>query len=355
MIEQILVKKHLIKRSFISYILYPLGVLNSLIHKLRRRVIRPTYKAPVKIISIGNLVMGGSGKTPLTAFLAKQLQSRGYNVAIAHRGYKGLCENTPTIIDSTVSANNLARLYGDEAAMLALSMVNIPIAVGRNRSKVIQLLCNTHSDLQIVILDDSFQHITVFHDVDILVFNSRIGLGNGFVFPAGYLRESIHAIKKQDFIIINTSNEIKTDHTLIKKINAITSQIYYIKTRIKDFIDNNGAGVSVETLQNSKVALISAIGSPFSFESSLLELNVSFSKHFSFPDHYSYQDPIEVNNIVQYLQLNKIDYLITTQKDLVKLKQYNELSCYLITAQLAVNSIDKPDELINDILYSLAI
>ena len=183
-----LIQNHLLKRSPLSYTLYPAGVIYGFLQKLRRTYYqRNEYKPPCKIISIGNIVSGGSGKTPLTISLAKLLIKEGKKVAVSHRGYKGKFEYNPHLIADKTGILYDVQHTGDEAYMIASSLPQIPVVVGRKRKEAIQLLLQNYPDLEIIILDDALQHYYVHRDLDIISFDASLGLGNGFVIPAGYL------------------------------------------------------------------------------------------------------------------------------------------------------------------------
>ena len=308
------IEDHLYKRSLLSYLLWPISFKYSLFLKLRRLLTKQGYRSKCKIISVGNIVSGGSGKTPFTIFLTRYLQEKGFKVAVSRRGYKGKFENENKLIADENEVYSFAKNAGDEAYLLATKLTGIPVIVGRNRKRSIQILEEKYPELEYIILDDSFQHLKVFHDLDFVVFNEIGGIGNGFVLPAGILRESISALKFADYIVFN--GEGKIPEKLLKSGKPVLKGNY----KIKRFYDMNENEISFETLNENKIALLSAIGMPSSFENTIQKSGLKFEKHFRFADHYDFKDKTILQKIEKELEKNKIDFLLATEKDYAKLR-----------------------------------
>jgi len=204
-------------------------------------------------------VSGGTGKTPLTILLSEILTSLNFKVAVSHRGYKGKFVNTNKIISDYYCVRSESKEAGDEANLLASKLKGIPVIVGKNRIKSIKMLENNFRDLDIIILDDSFQHLKVYHNLDLVVFNSITKIGNGFLLPAGILREPLSAVKNADLIVINGTDSIKD-------LSQFGKPFIHSKYIVDKFYKPNQEPVSINTISSSRVILLSGIGIPESFE-----------------------------------------------------------------------------------------
>ena len=329
---QNLIEKNLYEKSLISYILWPVSFKYSLILKLRRLFIKRGYKSKCKIISVGNIVSGGSGKTPVTIFLAKHLQMQGKKVAVSHRGYKGKFENENKLISDETKVFDFARDAGDETFLLATKLAGIPVIAGKDRKKSIQYLEEKYPDLEYIILDDSFQHLKVQHDYDFVVFNAIGGIGNGFVLPAGILREPLSALKYSNYIVFNGKGKISN------KIEKYNKPILKGEYQIKRFANIEGHEINPE----GKLALLSGIGLPSSFEDTVHKAGLHFEKHFRFPDHYNFKNNKIIKQISADIKLGKIDYLLTTEKDFAKLQFIkHHLPLIIVEVEFVLDNINQ--------------
>ncbi|MBC8384632.1 MAG: tetraacyldisaccharide 4'-kinase, partial [Candidatus Cloacimonetes bacterium] len=155
-------------------------------------------------------------------------------------------------------------------------------------------------------------HLKVKHDLDFVVFNETGGIGNGFVLPAGILRESLSALKYADQIVVLGENDIPEE---IQKYDKPVLKGFY---RIKRFYDPDGKDVPLRILQNSRITLLSGIGQPKSFENTIRKSGLSFEKHFRFSDHFDYNNEQILNDLK--MEMENFDHLLTTEKDFAKLK-----------------------------------
>lgn len=308
---QKLIAKNLYRRSLLSYLLWPFSQIYGSMLMLRRKMY-PNYKiyrASCQIISVGNIVSGGSGKTPTTIWLAQKIAEMGRQVAVSHRGYKGEYENTEKLISTCEKVLACAPKAGDEAFLLANKLPGFPVVVGRNRTAAIKLLLATYPQLDCIILDDSFQHLAVAHDLDFLVFNSIGKVGNGFVLPAGILREFLSTAKLADYFVVNGKGKIPA----LDKFSVPQLQAEYKLDKITNTV---GTSIAISQLKNRKIALLSAIGLPASFENTAKEAGLEFSYHLALPDHFDYAK--NLNSVKN--KLKDFDYIITTEKDYAKLQ-----------------------------------
>ncbi len=288
------------KPSFLSFFLYPLSVLFLIISSLIN-IFKSKNKFTVPVICVGNIYLGGTGKTPLSIEIFKILKSIGKNPAFIKKSYN--------------------YLY-DEINMLSKIGKTF---TGNNRKKLISSLVSSNYD--IAIMDDGFQDITIEKNFSIICFSSKQGFGNGFVIPSGPLRESINSIKKADCILINGKKNEKIENS-INKINK-NLKIFYSRYKIKN----------LEKFQNKKFVAFAGIGNPENFFELLKENKINVEKTFSFPDHHKYLD--KDFDRIKGLSNKKI---ITTEKDYNRLNNEYKKICEYIEVNL---EIDNKDELIN--------
>ncbi|MCF7857743.1 MAG: tetraacyldisaccharide 4'-kinase [Candidatus Cloacimonetes bacterium] len=331
---QKLIEKNLYKKTLISWLLLPFSLVYSVILILRRKVYSGGYRSRCKIISVGNIVSGGTGKTPFTIFLAKHLQNKGKKVAVSHRGYKGKFEKENKLISNENEVFNFAKEAGDEAYLLASKLSGIPVIAGRNRTKSIRILEENYLDLEFIILDDSFQHLKIQHDLDFVVFNAIGGIGNGFVLPAGILREPLSALKLAEYIVFNGHGKVPD------KIKKYNKPILIGSYQIKQIFDVKGKAIK----PTGKLALLSGIGLPKSFEKTVHKAGLTFEKHLRFSDHYDFQNKEILKKISADLKLGKIDFLLTTEKDFAKLKFIeHDLPLVVVEVEFVLENVDGSD------------
>ncbi len=329
---QKIIEKNLKRKSLISYMLLPASWIYSLITVIRRKYyifFNLGYHSKIKIISVGNIISGGTGKTPFVIFLADYLRTQGYKIAISHRGYKGAFEKKTTLISDRKGLFNFAYKAGDESYLIAKKLKGIPVICGKNRKLAIKILEKKFPDSDYIILDDSFQHLKVKHFLDIILFNELSFIGNGFVLPAGILREPLSSLKYADLVVYNG----KSIPDLLKSLPVLKASY-----QVKDIYDTNKKKIKIKKLQQSAIALISGIGNPLSFENTVKNLGLDFDKHFTFPDHFNY-DKNSLKKVMNYLTANNIKYLLTTEKDFDKLKKFNLPLC-VIAIEFKISNIE---------------
>ena len=274
-------------------------------------------KIPIPVISIGNISLGGTGKTPAVIFFAKKLIESGKKVGILSRGYGRKIKENKILINANQSS--LVHEYGDEPILMSLELPTVPIAIGADRYISGKLLLEKY-DLDILIMDDGFQHRKIHRDVDIVLINSLNKMDDYKLVPFGLLRESVSSLSRANFIIVTKSNLQRPSTELIKMIQQNTNSDVIESTYELDEISN---GIDRKKLNNGKnIIAISAIGDPKSFEKTIINEGMNISFHFRFPDHYNYKQS-DINNCLEALKNKKGSAIITTMKDYVKIKQLN--------------------------------
>ncbi|RLD56689.1 MAG: tetraacyldisaccharide 4'-kinase [Bacteroidetes bacterium] len=343
---QTLIKNNLYKRSLLSYLLLPISGVYTSVQIFRRKWYKTfpskIYRSEYKIISIGNIVSGGSGKTPFTIFLTKYLTQKGFSVAISHRGYKGKFEKENKLISNKKEVFDFAQDAGDEAFLLATKLDGIPIVVGKNRSLSIEILTHRFPELDYIILDDSFQNLKIHHYLDIVVFNQIGGIGNGWVLPSGILRESLSALRYTDIIVFNGTGKVPSE---LEKAQKPILKGSYIITRVLSFTKKM---IQLKDLKGKKIILLSGIGLPQSFEETVKRIGIKFTKHICLPDHFSYENNKIFAELQNLVVKENINFILTTEKDFSKIQYKNRLNLPFIIIEIEFQL--ENEELLNHFL-----
>ena len=313
-----------IKNSKISAFLLPLSYIWVLGTKLKRKKTHKFYN--IKIIKVGNVVIGGSGKTPTVIAIVKKIISSGTKVHIISKGYKGSIKKS-TLVDTNI---HTYKEVGDEAIILSKVA---PTWVGQNRIKSIKNAQNNGA--KIVILDDGIQDSSIKGDLNILVFNGSQGIGNGKIIPAGPMREKLNeSIRKCHISIIIDEDKNNLKDILEKYLKVINGKI----SIESEYIDN---------FKNKDVVAFCGLGYPKKFFNTLEQIGCNLKYTKVFPDHHQYKIR-EIKNLIEK-SMSSNSLLITTEKDHVKLlKEYkNRIFYFPITVDF------KDDKILNDKLLSL--
>ncbi|MCD4650590.1 MAG: tetraacyldisaccharide 4'-kinase [Candidatus Cloacimonetes bacterium] len=340
MVSQRFIAKNLQKRSWLSWCLYPLSLLWTLIHVVRRWLHLKILSLPrvkgITVISVGNLISGGSGRTPLVIFLARYLSEKGQKVAVCIRGYKGLYEENTTIISDITGLLPEAENAGDEAQLLTEKLPGIPVVVGKNRFVSVQMIRKRFPDISVVILDDAFQNFTIQHDLDFLIFDSWGGIGNGFTIPAGLLREPLSAAKFADCLVANGEAPIPLTGKPILRTGYQLESIYNAFNEI----------IPIDSLEGKQVLAVSGIGQPRSFEKTIREAGGIVQNHLAFTDHHAYSQK-NISEIRRKLAASSV--VCVTEKDWVKLRKLDlkGIPFYVLHVGFQITDKIKLDKLLN--------
>lgn len=302
------------------------------------------------------MIVGGSGKTPFTIYLAEQLSKQGIKTAVSHRGYKSELEQGASLISDREKLLPEAEKAGDEAWLIASRLPFIPVAAGRERKAAIELLHKTYPDLNCIILDDSFQHLKVKHDFDIIIVSEWLRFGNGFVLPSGILREPLQAIRNADLIVLNRITETGTpDMALTAQFQAWEKKFMaggYKADRLYDFA---GKAIDPTLVKTDKMLMVAGVGNPSGFEASCKSLGLKIVGGMPFPDHYNYRDESARQSILQLRQKSGAKWIITTEKDFAKLRKYEEFADCLLVLGISFVAEDQSEHAVSMILEKLQI
>lgn len=269
-------------------------------------------RLPCKVVSVGSLVVGGSGKTPTAAWLAAALRGRGHRVALASRGYGRRGRAAVEVVSDGRFVRGRAETSGDEPMLLAAHAPGVPVLVGARRDTLAYRAVAAFGT-QVLVLDDGFQHHRVHRDVDLLVFAADFGLGNRCVLPRGPLREPLSALRRAHAIgLVDGSLPAAQEAWLAARApRARRFSVIRRPARLRPLA--GGAEVPLETLRGRSVGMFCGIARPRSFRQVLLQLGATLVAERLFPDHHVFR-PRDVRDLASQAGL-----WITTEKDAGKL------------------------------------
>ena len=280
------------------------------------------------VISLGNITVGGTGKTPTAQRLAKEIRDMGYRVVILNRGYRAKFYGEVGIVSDGQNLNMDAAQAGDEAYMLAKHLPNVPVLIGARRAVTGQYAIENFG-AEVVILDDGYQHWQVIRDLDILLIDAVSVFGNGHLLPRGTLRESMSHISRADVCLMTKVDQAREGsreliRETVRKYNSaaqIVESIHQPRCLIPlaEWSTNlAGKGIGVDIISSRRVMAVSAIGNPASFERTLRDLGAEIISSLRYPDHHDYTI-MEMEDILRQADSFAAEMIIVTEKDAVKI------------------------------------
>ncbi len=283
------------------------------------------------VISVGNITVGGTGKTPLVINLARYFQQCGLSPAVLTRGYGGKRLSGVTLVSDGKETLKDYEAVGEEAILLARSLPGVPVLVGPKRVQT-GLAAREVFGADLLILDDAFQHRRIFRDLDIVLLNASRPLGNGQVLPSGPLREPASALKRADMIVYTgeKGREKGTGYFSPQRGKSSLSPfpltagtpVFRARYQPKDlFQPRSGRSLPPGILSGKTVCLLAGIGRPEGFKKTVESLGAKVAAYRIFPDHHSYR-PGELDDVLPLCREKEVDFLVTTEKDAVKLLHY---------------------------------
>ncbi len=311
------------ENKILRILLIPLSLLYQFIIFLRNKFydwhIFKSFRLSCPVLCVGNISVGGTGKTPVVEFLAHTLRHT-YNqqVAIVSRGYKRLTNGTVIVTNGQDNPIDV-KLAGDEPFLLANHLQNIPIIVDKDRVRGAQFAID-HFRPDFILLDDGFQHRRLARDLNIIVVNAMTGFGNKRLLPAGPLRESIKAIKRAHYIWINHIDTGRASQFFNGE------EIYHLKLPVveADYVPEmlinlkNRQPAALEVIRNKRILAFAGIAFPERFQRTLTKLEPSWFALKTFRDHHAYTES-DMHLIQEMSQTTQADFILTTEKDAVKL------------------------------------
>ncbi|MCM8800950.1 MAG: tetraacyldisaccharide 4'-kinase [Candidatus Omnitrophica bacterium] len=329
-------KKKGILACFLKSILLPLSFFYGLVIKVLifLSYLRQKY-LNCKVISVGNITLGGTGKTSLVELIAYYLKNKGYRIAIISRGYK---RRWSSPIISPAPFNKM----GDEPYMLSQKLKDVKVIVDKDRIRAIKTAIKDYM-VDVVILDDGLQQWRIGKDLEIVTINSLVPFGNRFLLPRGILRQPLSSLKDVDIFVLsyaNFSTHKEQLKSFLRKINPFCLIVEAIHEVLGFYRLNEPERILNPLFFKDKpVVLFSGIGNPDAFEATVKATGVKVKLSFRFPDHYAYRSS-DLEYILKEAKSNHIDTIITTEKDAVRfsgleLKDY-KANIYVVLVRLKI-------------------
>jgi tetraacyldisaccharide 4'-kinase len=308
---------HWYRVSPLHLLLYPLSLIFRILAATRRFLYRSgilaSVKLPVPVIIVGNISVGGTGKTPLTLWLAQQLIDNGWHPGIVSRGYTKtkVRQKTPR----EVSLDDSADLVGDEPLLMAQRAL-CPVWIGRDRPAVGLALLQAHPECDIILSDDGMQHYRLQRDVEIVVVDGARRFGNRLLLPAGPLREPVSRLKSADAVVVNGGETVDGEFPM--RLEG---------TRFSNLL-NPEVIVTAAEFAGQKLHAIAGIGHPKRFFSHLEHLGLDTQQH-AFPDHHHYTS--------SDIAFEDADAILMTEKDAVKCAPFATEKCWVLRVDAQVS------------------
>ena len=294
-------------KNFFTVLLIPLSLITWIYIILKKTFIQKV-KFNIPVICVGNIFIGGTGKTPLSIHIARKLSENGKNPAIVRKYYKS---------------------HKDEHKMI-ISYYN-KLILNLNRSKGIYEALEKGYDA--VILDDGFQDYKIKKNLSIICFNSNQLIGNGYLFPSGPLRESLGSLRNANILIINGDKSLNFEQKILKIQKDL--KIYY----------SNYKPLNIQEFKNKKLLVISGIGNPENFFKILKDNQMNIQKKMVYPDHYEFTKN-EMLKIIEYAKKNDFQ-IVMTEKDYYKIKDFSLENIKYLKVKL---EIEKEEEFIKNVM-----
>jgi tetraacyldisaccharide 4'-kinase len=295
----------------------------------RRGYLRSVHPAG-RIISIGNLVLGGTGKTPMTCYLARILTDHGLKVAIVSRGYGGGAQRAGGVVSDGMQTLMSARQAGDEPFLMAQQLPGIPVLVGRRRANACRLAIR-HFAAEVLLLDDGFQHLKVRRDLNLVLMDYHRPMGNRHLFPRGPLREPVSALRRCDAVVLTRCESRRSPKAPAEELNLAARPVFraYHRQVVRQVIPA-GSWLPVSLawtgkpvppgriLAGRQIYLFSGLADNRAFHESVVSVCGRVAGIAEFSDHHWFRSH-ELEQIRQAALAGGADMIVTTDKDFARI------------------------------------
>lgn len=273
------------------------------------------HQLPRPVISIGNITVGGTGKTPLTIRIAEMVQSMGFRPAIVSRGYGGTGEGTVNIVTNGRALLSTPTAAGDEPVLMAEHLPGVPILTGADRVAVGKEAIRLFSP-HCLICDDAFQHRRLHRDLDIVLLDTHAPFGNGHLLPLGPLREPPSSLRRASLIVFTSRRTVTSPPLPSLPAGVPTASADLAPVDL--YFPTSGRAESLSFLKGKRVCAVAGIADPEAFHDLILSSGGLIVSRITFPDHHCYSSS-DGERIMGEVRRTEADLVVTTEKDGVKL------------------------------------
>jgi len=333
---------NIFENRIIQTILTPVSFIYGLIIQLRNfcydRGLFSTRKIDgCKVISVGNISVGGTGKTPVVKFIAQFFEKKNVKVVVLSRGYGRKSKGTVVVSDGKKVSTNLDD-SGDEPLQIANQLKSVPVVVEADRVKGAEFIMKQFAP-GVILLDDAFQHRRIFRDLNIALVDASRGFGNNSLLPSGFLREPVSSLKRADLVLftrVDSAINLKQLQNITRE-NTNCPQVTSSHVPAALILFKNNQKLDLTYLKGKKVILFSGIANHASFQRIVKELGATVLFHKEFPDHFFYTEK-DIQNIISRLNSINGDLILTTEKDYYRLADLDvDLSLFFyLTIEISI-------------------
>jgi len=353
--------------GFLGFFLYILSVLYGLGVKIRTILYDSGFldqkRLPCRVISIGNISVGGTGKTPMTIYVAQMIRDLGYRVVVISRGYKGTMEKEGGIVSNGQSCLAGPAKAGDEPFMMAQVLKDIPVMVGKNRFESGMRALNSFS-ADVIILDDGFQHRRLNRDIDLALIDDQVFFGNGHLVPRGILRETVSGLSRAHACVITRSKPDSFGHrTMLEKMlpgkpvfRAFHVPYIHGVIREKNIYAADPAGSRNATdfsfLLNANAFIFSGIAKNQEFRDTVESKIKGITGFLEYPDHHLYSRQ-DLQDIFERAKQSMADIILTTEKDFSRIGNLWSCPIELVVIGVKISFENEKERFCNFIRHGL--
>jgi len=300
-----------------------------------------TYHAQVPVISVGSMVKGGSGKTPVIEYLLSRYTLQGIKICVVTPGYQRTSQNMHIVSDGK-KVSGSAFQCGDESFQIARKFPQAIVVVDDNFTRAIDFVQNRYQP-HLIILDDAFHERSIARNFDILVLDGRKNLRKTPLWPAGKRREPLSALRRANMCFFtNVTSSSQAVLGSLKKYSAAPAiGVRYAPKQFRSLVTNEVLAVS--DFKNVPCVVLSGIGSPQSFRNTLTEIGIQIAEFFVYADHHFYTEA-DLSNVNRHFEMRKARFIVMTEKDAVRLQalprevNFPWEACYYLEIEAAVVS-----------------